>query len=402
LVLGWLEGWLRQKVFWLSMGDALDLGPANAAKELGNAKFGAGEMDEANQEYNEALALLGLTNETWDTFEPATTEHRDVAVAVLSNKAECLLRMAGTQVERPESARLFKQALVMAMCATELDPTHIKSLFRGAKAKLGLGKPTMLWGGDDGYEPVAADLESILEQNPDSAQRAEVLRLLELLEVGSLKVADRLLDAGGEQVPDLELVRELLEGVLEGGSHLSGLAASVGKSSDSGGGARAMLRVGDVVSARDEGGEWEEGVVTKINPTKVKVRVREAVEEAGAEEGGAEEGAEGGGGDGRESEGGGEGVTTAPATPPPPPAPAAAEEAGAAKPDNGATPNGTKPTNAKARAKNPHAPRYERARRFAEIAPGARRADAEQVLREVDYIEAELQRVKETEAAEGA
>ena len=80
---------------------------ADPIREEGNALFRAGDFAGAARKYSEALAA-----------NPADA-------AALANRAECFLR-----------ARQFQDALEDAVASHAADPTHHKSLYKRAMARL--------------------------------------------------------------------------------------------------------------------------------------------------------------------------------------------------------------------------------------------------------------------------
>lgn len=91
----------------------VDLDGALAHKEHGNQAFAAGELEDALAAYDQALALLPVPY-----VLPGTPEV-ELRVSVLSNKAQCLLRL-----------QRWEDAAAAAKAALELDSTHAKSAER--------------------------------------------------------------------------------------------------------------------------------------------------------------------------------------------------------------------------------------------------------------------------------
>ena len=98
--------------------DADAYGGVMHAKGKGNTAFGGGEYTEAIARYDEALALYG--------GKKGAGAQREEKVKILSNRAECHLRMQD-----------WGRAEADASAAIALEPMHPKSVLRRAKAYMG-------------------------------------------------------------------------------------------------------------------------------------------------------------------------------------------------------------------------------------------------------------------------
>lgn len=129
-----------------------------AHKKVGNEAFSRKDYEQAIQHYNDALTAIRV-----DLFV-APSEHIKEVVNVLSNQAECYIRL-----------KRYQNAGSTATCALMFDNGHEKSRMRRAKAELAIA-------GDSYLIQAQVDLQEVVENNSSKAGVKEATEYLEQLD----------------------------------------------------------------------------------------------------------------------------------------------------------------------------------------------------------------------------